>query len=254
MNQPTIIAVTSQKGGVGKTTTATSIAHGLAQQGRTVLLVDFDPQGHSAIALGMDPEPGVFDWLITQQPVANLVRNTGRPGLSLLPGNSRTRTAQNVLHAELRSLADLAATIDALAAGYDYLVIDTPPSGLLQEAAIHAAHVVIIPVHCEALGMDGVAATINIIARVGSRSPRVIILPTSYMPHINEHDYNRTLLDDTYPGQVASPVLRRIAVAECHAQGKTVWECSSVGASDVAHAYGVLIDWLVPVGGSDATE
>lgn len=251
MTKP-IITITSQKGGVGKTTTATSVAHGLAKRFE-VLLVDFDPQGHSAIALGMDPEPGVFDWLITQQPTCNLVRNTGRPGLSLLPGNSRTRTAQNVLHSELRSLADIADIIDTLAANYDYVVIDTPPSGLLQEAAIYAATAIVIPVHCESLGMDGVAATINIVGRIASRDPQVIVLPTSYMPHINEHDYNRTLLDDAYPGQVASPVLRRIAVAECHAQGKTVWECSSVGANDVAHAYGVLIDWLVPTGGSDAS-
>lgn len=253
-----IITITSQKGGVGKTTTATSVAHGLAKRFE-VLLVDFDPQGHSAIALGMDPEPGVFDWLITQQPTCNLVRNTGRPGLSLLPGNSRTRTAQNVLHSELRSLADIAAIIDTLAADYDYVIIDTPPSGLLQEAAIYAATAIVIPVHCESLGMDGVAATINIVGRIASRDPQVIVLPTSYMPHINEHDYNRLLLDETYPGQVASPVLRRIAVAECHAQGKTVWECSSVGASDVAHAYGVLLDWIPSTGsgtegGDDATE
>lgn len=242
------IACTSQKGGVGKTTTATTLGAGLAaisgdyaQGDKGTLLIDLDPQGHSAIALGLDPEPGVFDWLMGTKPTHDLVRSTGRQGLILLPGNSRTNTVANVLYAERRALGEIADTIDLLAASYDYVVFDTPASGILQEAAISCADVVIIPVHCEALGMDGVAATMNVIKRIAQRDPQVIIVPTSYDTRLNEHMFNLGLLRDAYPGLVARPVLQRVAVAECHAQGKTVYECNSVGARDVAMAYDEVI-------------
>lgn len=239
-----IITVTSQKGGVGKTTTATTVAHGLARRDADVLLIDFDPQGHSAIALGLDPEAGIFDWLVGQRDPAVLVRATGRPGFGLLPSNSRTRTVQTVIHAEMRGLAEVTAAIKAVAERYDFVVIDTPPSGILQEAAIACADAVLIPVHCEALAMDGVAATMNVIEQIGHPG-QIIVIPTGYDTRLNEHDHNRRVLNEAYPGMVARPVLQRVAVAQCHAEGKTVYECDSVGARDVAMAYDEVIGWLV---------
>lgn len=239
-----IITVTSQKGGVGKTTTATTIAHGLARRDANVLLIDFDPQGHSAIALGLDPEPGVFDWLVGQRNPLQCVWDTGRHGLKLLPSNSRTRTVQTVLHAEMRGLSEVTGAIKTLAQRYDFVVIDTPPSGILQEAAIACADAVLIPVHCEALALDGVAATMNVIKQIGNPD-QIAIIPTSYDTRLNEHGYNLGLLRKTYSGMVVRPVLQRVAVAQCHAEGKTVYECDSVGARDVAMAYDEVIGWLV---------
>lgn len=239
-----IIVVTSQKGGVGKTTTATTIAHGLAIAGKFTLLVDFDPQGHSAIALGMDPEPGVFDWFVGQRQPSAVIRETGRGDLHLLPSNSRTRTVQTVLHAETRGLDEINGEIRRLVPEYDHIVIDTPPSGILQESAIAVADVILIPVHCETLAMDGVAATMNVIRQIG-KPGQIVIVPTSYDTRLNEHEYNLRLLRETYPDMVARPVLQRVAVAQCHAEGKTVYECSSVGARDVAMAYDEVIERIV---------
>jgi len=245
-----IITFASAKGGVGKTTGATSTGHGLAllpasgqARGSTsVLLVDFDPQGQDAIALGLDPEPGVFDWFVTGAPLRNVVRETGRAGLSLLPGNSRTRTAETVLRLEA-SMEDLAARMRSLAEGYDYAVIDTPPSGLLQELAIRVCNALIIPVRLEALGMDGVANTLQMAKQLG-QPQQLIILPTMYDKRLKEHEYNHRLLLDEHGQRVAPPVPARVAVAETHAVGKTIWEHENPGLTEVRTAYGQLIEWL----------
>ena len=90
-----IIAVANRKGGVGKTTTCVSLGHGLALKGYNVLLVDVDPQGHVATALGMNPEAGLFDLLVGGARLVNVTRRA-RERLWVVPGNARTGTAQTV--------------------------------------------------------------------------------------------------------------------------------------------------------------
>lgn len=225
MSNTHIITVASQKGGVAKTTTSVALAHGLALRldaADLAVLVDFDPQGHASIALGRDPEPGIFDAYVAGAPISNLIRDTGRPCLDILPGNSRTRTAESVLRAETTML-ELMAQTRIMLAGYDYAVIDTPPNGLLQELAIRLADTLVIPVRCEALGLDGVAATLQVAREIG-QAVRTIILPTMYDRRLKEHSYNLDLLRESYPGNVAWPVPARVAVAEAVALGRTIWE------------------------------
>jgi cellulose biosynthesis protein BcsQ len=136
--------------------------------------------------------------------------------------------------------------LNALAQGYDYLVIDTHPSGYLQEVAIRVAEAVVAPVRCEALALDGVAATLHLVREIGSPQ-QVIVLPTMYDERLTAQRYNYGLLQESYPGRVASPVPNRVAVAEAHLAGRTVWEYASGQGrmSQVRMAYEQLLEWLM---------
>ena len=166
-----IFAIANQKGGVGKTTTAVNVAHGLARRGKKVLIVDFDPQGQCATVLGMNPEPCVFNLLIA--PTGNphqWVRETGRENLHILPGDRTTATAQIVLNAESRDISAVAAVIAPLAQEYDYIFFDTAPSaGGLQERAIWASRFVIIPTATEFLSSDGLGQIIGLLDDLKSK-------------------------------------------------------------------------------------
>ena len=130
-----VICIANQKGGVGKTTTAVSLAHGLALRGKQVLLIDLDPQGQVATALGRNSEPGVF-YLLTMGAspqetsfVQSCIRSSGREGLYLVPGDQQTMAAQTVLNARYQPVSSIRASIQRFCEdGLHYVIFDTAPS------------------------------------------------------------------------------------------------------------------------------
>lgn len=248
----TVICVTSQKGGVAKTTTATTIAHALARQSKRTLLVDFDPQGQAAISLGLDPAPGIYRFFVDEadsvfaQPNPSTGSGQGADGLVLLPGNSRTRTAEAVLRSE-SSVDQIMQRFGYLRSGFDFIVIDTPSGGLLQEVAIRLADVLVVPVQCEVLGLDGVAATLQIAKMTGCKA-RIIILPTMFDGRLKEHKLNLDLLTRNYPSFMAEPVPARAAVKEAVANGRTIWQWDGGGMAEVREAYGVVVEMATAEG------
>ena len=154
----TIITVSNRKGGVAKTTTAVTLAHGLAIKGKRVLVVDIDPQGHVAPCLGLDEEPGMFDLLMGNRTLAYVVRRA-RENLWIVPGNQRTATAENALVYENRKLDALQKPLsNGLTGNLDYLIFDTPPGrvGVLQQFAIHLSDLVLIPSSVDHLSRLGI--------------------------------------------------------------------------------------------------
>ena len=224
-----IITIANQKGGVGKTTTAVHLGHGLALKGRRVLIVDLDPQGQIAKALGLNDEPGAFYLLITPPSpmLRQWVRLSGRNGLDIVPGDATTNTAQVVLNAENRPLDAVAQALTEFD-DYDYIILDTAPSvGGIQERAIWAADGLVIPTATDALALDGVAGVLETASRLqeaGWRGEIWGILPTFYDERTRESRANLASLQENFPDLTLSPIHRATVLRECAAEGLTVYE------------------------------
>lgn len=184
-----IIAMCNQKGGVGKTTTTISLGAALAEYGRRVLIVDFDPQGAASVGLGVNPnelDRTVYNLLVDRRVTAqDIVAHTGVIGLDLLPANIDLSAAEVQLVGEVARESVLARALRPLTDDYDVVLIDCQPSlGLLTVNALTAAHGVLIPLECEFFALRGVALLVDTIDKVRDRlNPRLEvdgILATMY--------------------------------------------------------------------------
>lgn len=256
-----VVCVTNQKGGVGKTTTAVSLAHGLARKGKTVLLIDLDPQGQVATALGMNTEAGAF-YLLTmgRTPqemnfVQQWIRQTGRENLWIIAGSQETMAAQTVMNAQNKLVSHIREAITPLmvkslanAKGFDYLIFDTAPSvGGIQERAIWASDLVLVPTATEYLSVDGVkkvSETMLILQRDKAWKGSLLgVLPTFFDEQTRE---SASAMDDLQQGfrdRVFPPIHRATLLRECAAEGVTIFEKDS--RCRAAEEYRRLIDLVL---------
>ncbi len=248
----TVIAIANQKGGVGKTTTAVTLAHGLALKGKSVLLVDLDPQGQCATALGVEQAPGVFHLLIANQDPNLVVRPTGRERLQLLPGDKQTSVAQIVLTAQQQPVSLIAERLRPLAksANSRYIIFDTAPSvGGLQEQALWAASLVLIPCAVDFLSAEGVGKIVETMdvlrQRAGWSGSLLGVLPTFYDEVTRESLATLDDLRKAFGEAVLPPVHRATILRECAAEGKTVFEVD--GQSRAALEYSSLVHRVLEV-------
>nr|WP_314842815.1 ParA family protein [uncultured Microbacterium sp.] len=185
-----IIALCNQKGGVGKTTTTINLAASLAEYGRKVLAVDFDPQGALSAGLGIQTHdvPTVYDLLLdTKRDAHDAIVKSGVDGLDVLPANIDLSAAEVHLVNEVARETILARVLRQVTGEYDVILIDCQPSlGLLTVNALTAAHGVIIPLECEFFALRGVALLIETIDKVRDRlNPSITmdgLLATMYDP------------------------------------------------------------------------
>jgi len=169
-----IIAMANQKGGVGKTTTTINLGAALAEYGRRVLLVDFDPQGALSVGLGVNPhelECSIYNLLMDSDCTAEDIRiKTDIAGLHLLPANIDLSAAEIQLVNEVAREMALARVLRPVLREYDYILIDCQPSlGLLAINALTVAHGVLIPLECEFFSLRGVALLLDTIDKVRER-------------------------------------------------------------------------------------
>jgi chromosome partitioning protein len=162
------VVFANQKGGVGKTTTAVNLGAYLAQAGRKVLLVDFDPQANTTSGVGADgTKPGVYEVLTGKAEVRAVVQETGVTGLKIIPSSIHlTGATVELVDAQGREFL-LKKAMAVLKPSFDYLFIDCPPSlGLLTLNGLTAADSVIIPLQCEYYAMEGLSMLLQTIRRV----------------------------------------------------------------------------------------
>ena len=174
-----IIALCNQKGGVGKTTTTINLGAALADYGRRVLIVDFDPQGAASVGLGTSPhelDRTVYNLLMERGAVlSDIVKPTGVPNLDLLPANIDLSAAEVQLVGEVARESILSRVLRPAEQDYDVILIDCQPSlGLLTVNALTAAHGVLIPLECEFFALRGVALLVETVEKVRDRlNPRL---------------------------------------------------------------------------------
>ena len=240
-----VITISNQKGGVGKTTTAVSLAHQLARKGKKVLAVDFDPQGQFSTALGVASENGVFNLMVNGSP-GQWVRKTGREGLHIIPGDRTTATAQIVLNAENRPITAVQDALKPLYKDYDYFIFDTAPSvGGLQERAIWASNLVLLPTATEYLSSDGLMQILGMLRALkekGWKGKLAGILPTFYDEQTRESKATLEGLREQFGDSVLSPIHRATVLRECAAEGMTIFERSL--KSRAAKEYAALADCI----------
>lgn len=176
-----VVAMCNQKGGVGKTTTTINLGAALAEAGRRVLLVDFDPQGALSVGLGINPlqlDLTVYNLLMERDlGVEDVAMKTGVDGMDLVPSNIDLSAAEIQLVTEVAREQMLGRRLRPIIDDYDIVLIDCQPSlGLLTVNALTASHGVMVPLECEFFALRGVALLMDTITKVTERLNEDLVL------------------------------------------------------------------------------
>ena len=184
-----VVVIANQKGGVGKTTTAVSVAAAAAQRGRRTLLVDLDPQGNASSGLGRRPGPGqptIYDVLVDGRSAADVLVESDVEGLRVLPSNIDLAGAEVELVTAFSREQRLRSVLEPLRDDVDLIVVDCPPSlGLLTVNALTAGTDVLIPIQCEYYALEG----------LGSLGANVDLVRSHLNPGLRVVGYALTMFD-----------------------------------------------------------
>lgn len=175
-----VIAITNQKGGVGKTTSSINISTYMALEGYKILLIDLDPQGNTSSGFGVNCrklKKSVYDLLIEGENIEKIIKTSEIKNLDLIPSNIELAGAEIQLAASENRNNILAAAIQEVKADYDYILIDCPPSlGLLTINALVAADSVLIPIQCEYYALEGLSRLVDTINLIRKRMNNKLII------------------------------------------------------------------------------
>jgi chromosome partitioning protein len=225
----TVLVVSNQKGGVGKTTTAISLGAAMVERGERVLIVDLDPQANATSGLGISKERanGIYGVLLRERPIAEAVVPTELPGLDLIPSGPDMAGAEVELVPLMAREYRLRQALRG-ASAYDTVIVDCPPSlGLLTINALAAGDGVVVPVQCEYYALEGLAQLLNTIEAVRARlNEKLEVLAIVLTMEDRRNRLSMQVVDEVrkhFPKLVASArIPRTVRLAEAPSHGKPI--------------------------------
>jgi chromosome partitioning protein len=250
-----VLAIANQKGGVGKTTTAVSLAAALADRGLRILLIDLDPQANATSGIGLRPAPGaltLYDALVGEVPLAEVIQAAPLPNLSVAPAHIDLAGAEVELVSAFSREQRLRRVLDAVRDRYDIVLIDCPPSlGLLTVNALTAADGLVVPIQSEYYALEG----------LGALRRNTELIRTQLNPDLRVVGFVMTMLDartrlsqqvveevQAHFGELvcATRIPRSVRLAEAPSFGQpiTVFDPSSRGALAYRRLAAELLDRL----------
>ena len=226
-----IIAITNQKGGVGKTTTSVNLAASLAATKRRVLLIDLDPQGNATMGSGVDKRTvtaSIYEVLVEERDIASTVVPAGQAGFDLLPANDDLTGAEIALLDLPQREQRLKRALEAANHDYDYILIDCPPSlNMLTLNALVATEWVLIPMQCEYFALEGLSALVRTLDKIrntlNSRLQLAGVLRTMFDPRNNlANDVSAQLVEHFGDRVYRTVIPRNVRLAEAPSHGLPV--------------------------------
>lgn len=228
---PTVISVTNQKGGVGKTTTAVNLAYYIAKTGKKTLLIDFDPQGNATSGLGIDKQSlplTMTDVVAGSAKLDGIVLDTPYKNLFLAPATPQLANTEVLLATSEGRFSKLKAAIEASVANYDIVIIDNPPSlSLLTVNGLIAAKYVLLPVQVEFYALEGLGQlleTMKLVRKGMNPTLELLgVLPTMVDSRTTLSTQVHEEIKKHFPGKVFKSIIpRNVRLAEAPSHGLPV--------------------------------
>jgi len=238
-----IIALSNQKGGVGKTTSAVNIASFLAITETPVLIIDMDPQSNASTAMGIKKnfsKNSIYEVIINNQNIDDCIQSTEIEYLDIVPSNSKLAGAEVELVSMFTREAVLQKSLKEIIGKYKYIIIDSPPSlGLLTINILTAAHSIIIPIQCEYYALEGLSQLLNTIRLVQKNLNKKLeiegILMTMYDSRLNLSQQVLKEVQDYFGDKVYQTLINRnVKLGEAPSHGKPIvlYDAASTGSQN----------------------
>ncbi len=229
--QARIVAIANQKGGVGKSTTAINLGAYLAMEGQRVLVVDLDPQSNATSGLGASGgsnEEQIYDVLVNEIPIQDIIVHTSTDGLDLAPSSLRLAGAEVELVSVYSREGRLKKSLEPIRADYDIILVDCPPSlGLLTVNALAAADEVMIPIQCEYYALEGLVLLLRTVEKIRAYlNPDLRIGGILLTMHDARTNISKQVMDEVrrqYPEETFITVIpRNVRLSEAPSYGQPI--------------------------------